>query len=161
VRALAPQIPVTEEAVRSGLTTVHWPGRLQLMVLPTGKQILLDRAHNVGGAEILAAALRQHFTKRKITLILGILQDKDLAGMCEILAPQAARIFLVPVQSERTASPHQLAGICQQANPKAEVREFPSLAAALPEAENDKFVVLAGSLYLVGEAMELIRLSPR
>jgi folylpolyglutamate synthase/dihydropteroate synthase len=80
--------------------------------------------------------------------------------MCEILAPLARRILLVPVHSERTAEPHGLAEVCCRANPRAQVVEYPSLAAALADTEQDSFVTIAGSLYLIGEAMELLQLSP-
>lgn len=79
--------------------------------------------------------------------------------MCEILAPLAERIVLVPVHNERTAEPHGLAETCRIANPKAQVLECPSLSAALTETGEDPFVTIAGSLYLVGEAMELLHLS--
>jgi dihydrofolate synthase/folylpolyglutamate synthase len=108
---------------------------------------------------MLAAALREYFPNLQPSLILGILRDKDWSRMCEILAPLANRIVLVPVHSERSAEPHGLAQTCRQANPKAEIFECPSLAEALELTERDPFVTIAGSLYLVGEAMELLHLS--
>jgi folylpolyglutamate synthase/dihydropteroate synthase len=79
--------------------------------------------------------------------------------MCEILAPLAGRILLVPVHSERTAEPHGLAEACHRVNSSAPVDEFPSLAAALASTARDPFVAIAGSLYLIGEAMELLHVS--
>src|SRR5207244_113044 len=99
------------------------PGRLQLVRRSSGQKILLDGAHNVGGAEVLASALKQHFPAEKLRLIFGILADKDWAAMCKILAPLAGRILLVPVPSERSASPRELAEVCRRANPAAEVQE--------------------------------------
>ena len=160
VRALEPIIPVSSDAIRTGLFRVHWPGRLQRVTRPSGQQILLDGAHNVGGAEMLAAALKEHFPKAKPALLLGILRDKDWPRMCEILAPLAGRILLVPVHSDRTAEPHGLAEACHAANPHAPVTEHSSLSTALADAEQDPFVTIAGSLYLVGEAMDLLHLSP-
>jgi dihydrofolate synthase / folylpolyglutamate synthase len=160
VRTLAPLIPVSAEAIRAGLSRVHWPGRLQLVTRPSGQQILLDGAHNVGGAEMLAAAFREHFPDAKPALILGILRDKDWPRMCEILAPLAGRILLVPVHSDRTAEPHGLAEACRTANSHAQAIEYPSLSAALPDTVRDPFLIIAGSLYLIGEAMELLHLSP-
>jgi dihydrofolate synthase/folylpolyglutamate synthase len=122
--------------------------------------LLLDSAHNVGGAEMLAAALEDYFASTKPALVLGILRDKDWAAMCQILAPLAGRILLAPVHSHRAASPRELAEACRRANPQAPAREFPSLAAALADTARDGFVTIAGSLYLVGEAMELLHLSP-
>jgi len=160
VRVLAAQIPVSDDALVAGLLSVHWPGRLQLIERPSGRKILLDGAHNPAGAEILAAALQEYFPSRPRTLILGVLGDKDWSGMCKILAPLVERLLLVPVASERSATTPELAAACRRANPGAEVAECSSLREALSDAVNEPFVVIAGSLYLVGEAMELLELSP-
>ena len=53
-----------------------------------------------------------------------------------------------------------MAEVCRRANPSVQVREYPSLAAALLAAASVPFVAIAGSLYLIGEAMELLHLSP-
>ncbi len=160
VQALAPQLPVPADVVRWALKRVHWPGRLQLVTRPCSQRVLLDGAHNIGGAGTLAAALREYFPGEKPALVLGILRDKDWSAMCALLAPLARRILLVPVHSERTAEPHGLAEICRLANPSAPVAEFDSLRSALADASTEPFVTIAGSLYLIGEAMELLHLSP-
>ncbi len=160
VRALASQMPVSEETISAGLSRVHWAGRLQLVTRPTGQRILLDGAHNVGGAGILAAAMKEYSPSAAPTLVLGILRDKDWPGMCDILAPLAARILLVPVPCERSASPEELAAACRRANPAAQVTPCASLSDALAETTGDGFVTIGGSLYLIGEAMELLHLSP-
>ncbi|HOX59339.1 MAG TPA: folylpolyglutamate synthase/dihydrofolate synthase family protein [Candidatus Paceibacterota bacterium] len=160
VRALAPQLPAGEDTIRAGLAHVHWAGRLQLVTRPTGQKVLLDGAHNVSGAQILVAAVKDYFPSAKPTLVLGILRDKDWPGMCRILAPLAGRILLVPAPSERSATPQELAEACRRANPTARVSSYPSLGEALASTSGDDFVTVAGSLYLVGEAMELLHLSP-
>jgi dihydrofolate synthase/folylpolyglutamate synthase len=193
VETLHGKIPVSDAAVRTGLETVIWPGRLQLVTLPNSRRILLDGAHNVAGAKTLREALSSWSSsfslsggtlKRelqlagsdqpslgssgsawtgapdKFTLILGVLQDKDWRHICETLAPMAARIFTVPVASERTADARELAVACRTANPAAEIAACDSLRTALDRAANDRFVVITGSLYLVGEALELLGLLP-
>ena len=80
--------------------------------------------------------------------------------MCETLAPLAGRILLAPVHSERTASPDALREACAKSNPAAQTIACSSLADALKLSARDPFVVITGSLYLVGEAMELLELSP-
>jgi len=159
VRALASQIAVDDEAIRTGLCRCQWPGRLQLVTRPSGQRVLLDGAHNVAGAESLATALKQYFPEVGFTLVLGILSDKDWPGMCGILAPLSARIMLVPVPSERSATPQELGDACRRANPAVRVAEYSSLGEAWPDTAQDEFVVIAGSLYLIGEAMELLQLS--
>ena len=177
VEVLQSKIPVTEKAIHAGLTKVNWPGRMQLVTLPSGQRILLDGAHNPDGAETLRAALRtgapvsaparpvgllKHAgseTGAPLALILGILGDKNCRAMCDILAPLAARVLVVPVKSERTAAPDELAEFCRTANPAASVASCASLSEALERVADEAFVVIAGSLYLIGEAMELLHLS--
>jgi dihydrofolate synthase/folylpolyglutamate synthase len=147
---------VGKDAVRTGLASVNWPGRLQLVRQAGGREILLDGAHNLAGARMLAAALQQFFPARKPALILGILGDKDWSGIAQILAPLARRILLTPVSSERSALPVELERACREANPSAETIVCGSVAEALEKALEDTFVLVTGSLYLVGEALEYL-----
>jgi len=193
VQALQSEITVNDLAVRTGLETVNWPGRLQLVERPSGQKILLDGAHNVAGATALRKTLSSWSSsfslsggtlKRelqpdgpeqpllgsfgaagggippKITLVLGVLEDKDWRQICETLAPLATRIFTVPVASERTADAGELAAACHSVNPAAGVAADVSLRAALEKSAPEEFVVVTGSLYLVGEALEILGLSP-
>ncbi len=178
VEVLQKQIPVSEEKIREGLQNVNWPGRLQLIEKPTGQKFLLDGAHNVAGVEALRAALPAGVP---LTFIVGFLGDKDWRPMCEILAPLASKIFCVPVASARTADACELAEIFRAANPAAEVLVCGSLNEALGENgsrlrgeeaasaaqargrsphQTQELIVITGSLYLVGEALELLGLSP-
>ena len=180
VRVLQNKIPVSDEAIRRGLGTVQWPGRLQLATIASGQTILLDGAHNAAGADALREALCSGAIQGAIparsslakaardlgrqdagsTLILGVLEDKDWQRVCAALAPLAGRILLVPVPSERTAPPELLRDACATINPAAQTIACPSLADALKQTANDPFVIITGSLYLVGEAMEWLELSP-
>jgi len=160
VEALQNKIPVSKENIRAGLSKVNWPGRLQLVARPSGQKLLLDGAHNVAGAKVLREALEKNSPATKRTLILGVLQDKDWQRICGILAPLASRIFTVPVSSERSANPGQLAAACRTANLSAEISACDSLRGALEKIPDNDSVVITGSLYLVGEALELLGLSP-
>jgi dihydrofolate synthase/folylpolyglutamate synthase len=159
VRVLGDVLPVGEASLRGGLETVQWPGRLQ--VIRRGRQtLLLDGAHNAAGAESLRVALRQHFPGRSPALILGSLADKAWLQMCRILAPMAHRILLVPVQSARTAQPQELLGVCRESNPTVDLAACSGLEEALQCVAGEEFIVAAGSLYLVGEALELLGVGP-
>jgi dihydrofolate synthase/folylpolyglutamate synthase len=160
VHVLSPQISVSDETIRTGLSQVSWPGRLQLVKRPSGQKILLDGAHNIAGVEALVSALKQYFPEARPTLILGVLQDKDWEAICRILAPLASRILLVPVPSERTANPDELSAACHRANPAISMHSCASLGSALSESASAPFILITGSLYLVGEAMDLLELSP-
>ena len=156
VEVLQKSLPASDEQIATGLAQVKWPGRLQLITRPNGQRVLLDGAHNIAGVETLVAAVEKGFAGIKRTLILGMLADKDWRPMCELLASLAERIILVPVESKRTASPEQLAEVFRAANPKAQVRCADSLSQALDWAGRDEFVVIAGSLYLIGAALALL-----
>jgi dihydrofolate synthase/folylpolyglutamate synthase len=178
VQALQNKIPVSDEAIRRGLETVQWPGRLQWVTTAAGQTFLLDGAHNAAGADALRKALCSEPIQRAIpvwaskgtrdlsrqdagsTLILGVLEDKDWQQICAALAPLAGRILLVPVPNERTARPELLRDACAKINPAAQTIACPSLSDAIKQSANDPFVVITGSLFLVGAAMERLELSP-
>ncbi len=156
VAALQKEIPVSAEPIRKGLATVNWPGRLHLITRPSGQKILLDGAHNVAGAETLRAA----WLGAPSTLIIGVLADKDWQAMVTILAPLASKIFTVPVASARTADASELATFFQSANPSAQVVACNNFSEALAASQDEPFVVVAGSLYLIGEALEKLGVLP-
>jgi len=160
VEILQKQIPVSEQQINEGLAQVNWPGRLQLVQKSDGAKILLDGAHNVAGAKVLREAIRKDFSSEKPALVLGIFQDKDWRHICETLAPLAEKILAVPVASERSANPVELADACRAANSTAAIFVCSSLGEALQKASAENFVVVTGSLYLVGEALEILGISP-
>jgi dihydrofolate synthase / folylpolyglutamate synthase len=166
VTVLSKQIPVKESDICKGLAEVNWPGRLQLIEKADGQKFLLDGAHNVASVKVLREALEKNFPSKERTLVLGILQDKDWQEICELLAPLGAEIFTVPVASERSANPKELAEICRTVNPAAEIFVCGSLKEALEKigsrgrSPHHDFIVVTGSLYLVGEALELLGFSP-
>ena len=159
IRTLANKIPVADSALRAGLANVDWPGRMHRLQTASGQTILLDGAHNADGAEALRVALQEEFPGSNPAMILGVFRDKDSTSMCHSLAPLAGRILLTPVHSERSEDPARLVQACREANPRAQIEVCPSLADALQKVAAVPFVVIAGSLYLVGEAMELLHLA--
>jgi dihydrofolate synthase/folylpolyglutamate synthase len=145
---------VTPQQVQDGLARTRWPGRFQ--IVKHDPAVVLDGAHNAAAAEQLAVTLREHFAGQKLTLILGVLRDKNYDQMCQILAPLAEQILCVPVNSERTCDPDQLARWCKAANPVAQVSVRRNVAEAYAEAttRNKGGIVITGSLFLVGEALD-------
>jgi dihydrofolate synthase/folylpolyglutamate synthase len=159
VKSLTERIPVSDNAVKQGLATVYWPGRMQRVQRPSGQIILLDGAHNPAGADALRAALEEERSTVRPALIFGVFRDKDSASMCRSLAPLSGRIVLTPVHNERSEDPANLVSACRAASPGTAVETCASLAEALEQTAREKFVVIAGSLYLIGEAMELLQLT--
>jgi dihydrofolate synthase / folylpolyglutamate synthase len=160
VARLQTVLPVTQAQQQSGLAHVHWPGRFQIISQPNGRTLVLDGAHNPAGVEALVAALRAHFPDIKPTLIIGMLADKDWQAMCQRLAGRAAQVLTVPVKSERTTPAEDLAAACGAGADRPPAIACSSLAAALEQAAGASLVVITGSLYLIGEALELLGLNP-
>jgi len=160
VRAVETHFPVPQEIILAGLAQVHWPGRMQLAKGSDGQSFLLDGAHNPASAEALADAFRQQFPEACPALILGVLSDKDWRPLAEILAPLARRLLLVPVNSRRSLAPEELLPVCRGANPQATINVCASLAEALEQSRQEPLVIITGSLYLVGEAMERLQIIP-
>lgn len=159
VSTLAPALRVTPEALQLGIQTVRWAGRFQV-VQRGSSRILLDGAHNPDGMKSLATAIQQHFAAPQKTLIFGLFRDKAWQEMCEIMVPLAHRLLLVPVASERTADADEVQQYCMARWPNVQTRKCSNLAAAIHDAAPDPFVIITGSLHLIGEAMELLGVSP-
>jgi dihydrofolate synthase / folylpolyglutamate synthase len=159
VEVLQKQIPVAAEKIHEGLQNVNWPGRLQLIEKPDGQKFLLDGAHNEAGAKTLRTALEKYFGGEKPVFIFGALTDKNWPEICQMLAPCAAKIFTVPLASARTADARALAKTFRSANPQAEVLACENFSEAINASKSEPFIVVTGSLYLVGEALERLGLS--
>ncbi len=140
-------IPLNSDSVRYGLGKVDWPGRFEII----RPNVILDGAHNPHAAGVLAATWQQEFGEKKAALVFSAVGGKDVAGILEILAPLASRIFLCPVDSPRAVSAEELASQLPDDAPAHEVLgNFRDAFAAAIATENP--VLVAGSLFLVGEA---------
>ena len=153
VRLLRFVLPVDDTQLLEGLAEVSWPGRLQ--VLRRGAQTLvLDGAHNPAGIAALRTALAEAFPGKRPTLVLGMLADKDWRAMVADLVPLASRVVTAPVGNERTVTAEDLRAACVATGAGRPVKAAESTGAALKLVAADPFVVVAGSLYFIGEVME-------
>ncbi|MBI1953603.1 MAG: bifunctional folylpolyglutamate synthase/dihydrofolate synthase [Candidatus Omnitrophica bacterium] len=150
------EVPRLLSAVREGLAETRWPGRCQLV--PGSPPILLDGAQNGASAEVLVSAVRELFPGRRVIGVVGISGDKDIAGIARVWGPWMSELILTRAQAARAESPERLAEAFSQWHPR------PHLAARVPDAlelargrsRPDDLMVVAGSLFLVGEALEAL-----
>jgi len=157
VDVLAERLPVPMETRAAALRQVHWPARFQ--VVRRGAQtIVLDGAHNPAGARALVETLRREFAHEPVTFVIGVLADKDWRAVIHTFGEIAHTMVFVPVASNRTAAAEELATVAWDTAPRAIVRCADSLHDALASLATHKLVVIAGSLYLVGEAIESLGL---
>lgn len=142
--ALALNHPPSSEAVRRGLASVRWPGRLSRHRIG-GRDILLDGAHNVEAA----AALAEHLVRREPTphhLVFSCLEDKPVAAMAEVLRPAVASVTVCALDDPRAMPLAEL----ERAFPGAATTRTPAEAIARAPGP----VVAAGSLRLAGALLE-------
>lgn len=145
---------VSSSALKNGLAAAHWPGRLERFSLADNLELLLDGAHNPAGAAALAESLQHDQAGRRIILVLGVMADKELAGLLPPLLPLADEIITVAPDQERALGADQLAAQCAQhgrsAQPAGSVEA--GIAKAQGLARPGNLIVVAGSLFTVGEA---------
>jgi dihydrofolate synthase / folylpolyglutamate synthase len=153
---------IGSEAILRGLAQVRWPGRLQ--IVPGEPPIVLDGAHDVASAKALRRSLSQLFPQGKMIFVLGVSQDKDLEGIVEELLPAAEAVIVTAANSPRSASLEALAEVCRRHFPDLICRTAKDTESALAQAREGregKVVVVTGSLYLVGEAMAALGITPQ
>ena len=142
--------PVPQAALRYGLETVRWPGRLE--VISERPLVILDGAHNPEGVRALADTLIELRQGRKIKLLFATMADKEWQLMLEMLAKLADEMIFTRVSMERSADPELLAKNIPVPIPSRVIQDSQTaLAALLDRAQPDDILVVAGSLYLLGE----------
>lgn len=150
-------INITNESIYEGLLETKWNGRLE--VLKRKPTFLIDGAHNVQGVNNLAKAI-ELFTYKKLILGIGILRDKDVEHMIELLAPMADEIVVTEVNMPRKMDAKDLAREISKYNINVFIEKDikKSVEKALELADEDDLIVFGGSLYLIGEVRTLVNL---
>jgi len=140
-----------QRALREGIARAHWPGRFEVRRRPGG-WLVLDGAHNPAGARALAESLAVYFGDTPMTLVLGMLRDKDAAGIVAPLIGRTRRVVLAASANPRAAAPDELRRLIPAGVP---VEAAASVADALARAADPSvpLVCVAGSLSLVGDAL--------
>lgn len=148
---------ITMQSVCEALRLVSWPARFERLELGS-QQILIDGAHNPAGMKALRESLDTVFPAEGRVLLLGILKDKDIDTMLDILLRPNDTVVVTKPQSERADSADDLlrrvAPAVQHVEAFAENKE--ALDRALELANGEKLLVIAGSLYLVGGVRQML-----
>ena len=146
--------------IKEGLLNTHWPGRLE--IAKESPLVLLDGAHNFIAARALKNYLTTHLSNRKITLVIGILDDKPYQSMLKSLLPLCSRVIVTRAKIDRALPPETLHKIAKQVVPQTMI--IPDVPGAVKYAvestPSQDAVCIAGSLYVVGEAKEYLETHP-
>jgi len=152
-------LQIDSAAIRQGLASTRWPGRLELLL--KSPMVLVDCAHNPDSVTKLATAVRDWYPHRKLSLIYGASEDKDVGGMLDALAPIAHHIICATSRHPRAADARSLARqVVSRLAPGQTLGVSSSVGEALQHAirgASAKDLVLAtGSIFLVGEVREAL-----
>ena len=164
---------VSEEIIRKMLLKIHWPGRCEYLTLDAKgrlvaetektqtdwRRYLLDGAHNPDGIKVLREVLERDFSYRRLVLVWASMSDKDIGKTLEGIAPLADHFIFTMPESERSATPEQLAAKlpvgCSASVTLAKTVEE-ALHLARHESSVADLICIAGSLYLIGRTRQLL-----
>ncbi|MBU3079431.1 bifunctional folylpolyglutamate synthase/dihydrofolate synthase [Sphingomonas quercus] len=158
-------LAVPASALRAAMGWADWPARLQRLgagpladLLPAGSELWLDGGHNPAAARVVADWFRGHVPAgRPFHIVLGLLANKDPAGILRALSGRAATIHAVPVPGHAHHEPAELAQMAGAAGLSGIAQESPAAALGWIARHADRIqppvVLIMGSLYLAGTVL--------
>lgn len=150
-------LPISDEAIRSGLRQARMPGRLEIVQRePT---VVLDGAHNPEKMHSLAVALHDIFQDRPPILVVGVLAAKQVDEILAEVVPLARRVVVTSptVRDKPAVALDRLAATCRRLGGDVVVEpdERSAVERAKDLAGKDGLVCVTGSLYMVGQVREM------
>jgi dihydrofolate synthase/folylpolyglutamate synthase len=150
-------VEIPAQAIIQALAETSWPGRLE--IVRHSPDVILDGAHNLTAARALAHHLRRQYAHRRITLIVGILDDKPSEAILKDLAPACRRMVVTQPKIDRANSAERLSVLAK--THLSDVTTIGDVASAVRHAletsQANEVICIAGSLYVVGEAQTALR----
>ncbi len=147
--------------IKNSLETYAWPGRLEIIPASPGisPEIIIDGAHNLMAARKLSQFLKQEYSHKNVTLVIGILNDKPFESIMQSLLPQCNRVILTQPDIDRSLPPEKLKSFTQSiVSDTVIVKDVASAVMhAIKTAPADSTICIAGSLYVVGEAKQALK----
>jgi dihydrofolate synthase/folylpolyglutamate synthase len=150
---------ITAKSIERGVRETRWPGRFQVIAARPGwPEIAIDVAHNPAGAWALRSALSECYEDRSLIFVFGAMRDKAISEMTEILFPLADRVIATRPQNPRAASAEEIQHAAVRTGVEVEAIENVQEAVerALRLANPGAVIVITGSIYLVGEVMQML-----
>jgi dihydrofolate synthase/folylpolyglutamate synthase len=153
----AAKIDVDDSAIAQGLASIEWPARFQRW----DERTIIDGAHNPAAARTLAETWREMFGTQRAALVLAVLSDKNLRGICETLASISESALLPKIRGERAADPEELAKVLSDITPPLPYSIVASVDQALTLARSKPNpILITGSLHFAGEVLAHLRGQP-
>ena len=147
---------INKDDIRRGLINTRWPGRIEkILDRPT---FIIDGAHNEDGARSLAKAIEKNFKGKKATLLIGMLEDKDIDAVLEILMPYFDKVITTTPDNDRAMNceilKEKISKYVDNVISKENIEE--AVNYTLKNAKEDDIIISAGSLYMIGTVRTLL-----
>lgn len=147
---------ITELSIKNGLEKTFWPGRFEIFSIDNRK-IVIDGAHNPAGIVALRESLDVVFPKTKRLFLLGILRDKAVSSMVDILLRPEDRVIVTSPDSDRAATPEEIVDKIHGSIVVAVSGDRKNaFFTALDKQRSDELLVITGSLYLIGYLRQML-----
>ncbi len=147
---------ISDDDIKIGFATAEWSCRFE--IINSEKLVIIDSAHNADSAEKLAATATEYFGDRKITLIFGASEDKDIRGMLDSLLPISDDIIVTKSVHPRAMSPEKLKTIVDDFGRNCQVTENLEEALKLAfSSKIDNVIIVTGSIFVAAAAKEIIQ----
>lgn len=148
---------ITDESIKAGIKETKWPGRVEkIMEKPT---FIIDGAHNEDGAKSLKKVIDKYFKDKELILMLGMLEDKDIDSVLDILIPSFSKIIVTEPNNPRKITAEKLKEKIEKYTQYVESVDNieGALNRTIEIANEDSIIISAGSLYMIGEVRTLMR----
>lgn len=148
---------IGQNHILEGIATTRFVGRCE--TVREKPLCIIDGAHNIDGAQALCGVIDEVMAGQKITVVMGMLEDKDYRPSISMVAKRADRFIAVRPDSFRSLDPERTAGIAREFCNDVTVIDKPSdgaryaVGTAAPEGE---VIIACGSLYMIGEVKEAL-----
>jgi dihydrofolate synthase/folylpolyglutamate synthase len=148
---------LSERSIRTGLGSTRWDGRLE--VISTHPTVILDCAHNTDAVKKLTASVQNLFSYARVIMVLGMMKDKPIGEMLEILSGFGDLFFLVRPNQMRSEDPKRLRETLSRFGKSTEIIEpIPEALERVKQiAQADDLVCVTGSIFTVGETQQYLR----
>lgn len=149
-------LDISEENIKKGLINTKWPGRIEK--IKERPIFIIDGAHNEDGAKSLAKAIDKNFKGKNLTMLIGMLEDKDIDGVLEILMPRFNKVIVTTPDNPRAISSKLLKEkISKYVANVVEKKEIEDAVNYTLESSNeDDIIISAGSLYMIGTVRTIV-----
>jgi dihydrofolate synthase/folylpolyglutamate synthase len=146
---------IDTEAMRQGIENVSWPGRLQLL----GRKpwFIVDGAHNGDSMRRLREAIIKHFPGERVVFVIGVSAGKNISDIADELAPLNPAVVITRSRHPRALQPAEVAAPFAALGMETELADDTehAIQRARDIAGSEDIICVAGSLFIVAEALEL------